>query len=90
MTDATDSQQPDQRAENVQLDSSLPLSGECVAFTGTLASMIHREASALVETYGGRAVHSMSGVVTMLVVGEEGWPLDFVATFIEADEVQPV
>lgn len=38
--------------------------------------MVHREAAALVETYGGRAVHSVSGSVTMLVVGEEGWPLE--------------
>ncbi|MEQ9411750.1 MAG: GlcNAc transferase [Fuerstiella sp.] len=58
------------------LKSSLPLSGECVAFTGTLASMVHRDAAALVETYGGRAVQSVSGAVTMLVVGEEGWPLE--------------
>lgn len=59
-----------------KLSSSLPLSGECVAFTGKLASMAHREAAALVETNGGRAVHSVSGVVTILVVGEEGWPLE--------------
>jgi DNA-binding transcriptional MerR regulator len=62
--------------KNRQISSSLPLSGECVSFTGTLASMIHRDAAALVETYGGRAVQSVSGSVTMLVVGEEGWPLE--------------
>ena len=61
---------------DAQVSSSLPLSGECVAFTGTLASMTHRDASDLTETHGGRAVHSVSGVVTMLVVGEEGWPLE--------------
>ncbi len=59
-----------------QLSSSLPLTGECVAFTGTLASMTHRAAAGLVETYGGRSVQSVSGSVTMLVVGEEGWPLE--------------
>jgi tetratricopeptide (TPR) repeat protein len=64
--------QPDQPS----LSSSLPLSGECVTFTGTLASMIHREAGELVELNGGRAVQSMSGSVSMLVVGEEGWPLE--------------
>lgn len=64
--------QPDQPS----LSSSLPLSGECVAFTGILASMIHREAADLVELNGGRAVQSMSGSVSMLVVGEEGWPLE--------------
>lgn len=58
------------------LSSSLPLSGECITFTGTLASMVHREASELVELNGGRAVQSMSGSVSMLVVGEEGWPLE--------------
>lgn len=62
--------------KNVNLVSSPPLADECVTFTGTLASMIHREASALVETYGGRAVQSVSRSVTMLVVGEEGWPLE--------------
>jgi tetratricopeptide (TPR) repeat protein len=56
--------------------SSLPLSGETVAFTGTLASMIHRDAIRLVEQYGGRATHSVSGSTTMLVIGEEGWPLE--------------
>lgn len=61
---------------NSQLSSSLPLAGECVTFTGTLASMLHREAAQLVETYGGRAVQAASRSVTMLVVGEEGWPLE--------------
>lgn len=56
--------------------SSLPLSGETVAFTGTLASMVHRDASKMVEQYGGRAIQSVSGATTMLVIGEEGWPLE--------------
>ncbi len=56
--------------------SSLPLAGETVAFTGTLASMVHRDAIQLVEQYGGRAGHSVSGATTMLVLGEEGWPLE--------------
>jgi hypothetical protein len=56
--------------------SSLPLSGETVAFTGTLASMIHRDAIRMVEQYGGRATQSVSGSTTMLVIGEEGWPLE--------------
>ncbi|MEP3478442.1 MAG: tetratricopeptide repeat protein [Fuerstiella sp.] len=59
-----------------QLNSSLPLQGECVTFTGRLASMNHRDAAALVETYGGRAVSSMSKSVTMVIIGEEGWPLE--------------
>lgn len=56
--------------------SALPLTGETVAFTGTLASMVHKEASRLVEQYGGRPVHSVSRSTSMLVVGEEGWPLE--------------
>lgn len=56
--------------------SSPPLHGECVAFTGTLASMIHRDAARLVEESGGRATHSVSRATTMLVIGEEGWPLE--------------
>ena len=58
------------------LQSSLPLSGECVAFTGTLASMTHRAAGELAEQNGGRYAQSISRVVSMLVVGEEGWPLE--------------
>jgi len=58
------------------LQSSLPLSGECLTFTGTLASMTHRAAGELAEEYGGRYVQSVSRVVSMLVVGEEGWPLE--------------
>ncbi len=56
--------------------SSLPLSGETVAFTGTLASMVHRDAIRMVEEYGGRATQSVSGSTTMLIIGEEGWPLE--------------
>ncbi|HQX51382.1 MAG TPA: tetratricopeptide repeat protein [Planctomycetaceae bacterium] len=56
--------------------SSLPLVGETVAFTGTLASMTHREGIRVVEQYGGRATHTVSGSTTMLVIGEEGWPLE--------------
>ena len=56
--------------------SSLPLSGETVAFTGTLASMVHRDAIRMVEEYGGRATQAVSGSTTMLVIGEEGWPLE--------------
>ncbi|MEZ6122225.1 MAG: tetratricopeptide repeat protein [Planctomycetaceae bacterium] len=58
------------------LSSSLPLTGETVCFTGTLASMVHRDAATLVESCGGRASQSVSGSTTMLVVGEEGWPLE--------------
>ena len=56
--------------------SSPPLQGERVTFTGTLASMTHEAASELVEQHGGIATHHVSKQTTMLVVGEEGWPLE--------------
>ena len=58
------------------LESSPCLQGEKVAFTGILASMTHRQACDLVVENGGSSSAHMSGHVTMLVVGEEGWPLD--------------
>lgn len=58
------------------LESSPCLQGEKVAFTGILASMTHRQAYDLVEGNGGASAVHVSGQVTMLVVGEEGWPLD--------------
>jgi NAD-dependent DNA ligase len=60
--------------ENLQ--SSPVLTSEQVAFTGTLASMTHREAQELAERHGGTAKENMSRQITMLVIGEEGWPLD--------------
>ena len=47
-----------------------------MTFTGTLASMTHRAAGELTEQFGGRFTQSVSRVVSMLVVGEEGWPLE--------------
>lgn len=58
------------------LKSSPCLKGERVAFTGTLASMTHRQAHELVEEYGGTATQNISKQTTMLVLGEEGWPLE--------------
>lgn len=52
------------------------LQGERVSFTGTLASMTHRQAHDLVEQHGGAATEHVSRQTTMLVVGEEGWPLE--------------
>lgn len=56
--------------------NQLPLTGETVAFTGILASMVHKEAFRLVEQHGGRPTQSLSRSTTMLIVGEEGWPLE--------------
>ncbi|SFI53358.1 tetratricopeptide repeat protein [Planctomicrobium piriforme] len=58
------------------LASSPCLQGERVAFTGTLASMTHAQAAALVAGHGGAATDHVSRQTTMLVIGEEGWPLD--------------
>ncbi|NQV26199.1 MAG: tetratricopeptide repeat protein [Rhodopirellula sp.] len=58
------------------LESSPCLQGERVAFTGILASMTHHQACDLVVEHGGSSSVHVSGQVTMLVVGEEGWPLD--------------
>src|SRR5262245_39881947 len=53
-----------------------PLAGERVAFTGTLASMTHKDAHARVVESGGTATEHVSRQTTMLVIGEEGWPLE--------------
>ena len=58
------------------LESSPCLQGERVAFTGILASMTHQQACDLVGENGGSSSVHVSRQVTMLVVGEEGWPLD--------------
>ncbi|HEY2249767.1 MAG TPA: tetratricopeptide repeat protein [Planctomycetaceae bacterium] len=56
--------------------SSPVLAGERVSFTGTLASMTHKEAHARVVENGGTAAEHVSRQSTMLVIGEEGWPLE--------------
>lgn len=38
--------------------------------------MTHREAAELVEKFGGEATSHVSRQTTLLVVGEEGWPLE--------------
>ncbi len=58
------------------LASSPCLQGERLSFTGTLASMTHRQAMDLAEQQGAATTHSVSKQTTMLVVGEEGWPLE--------------
>ena len=62
--------------QRTTLPSSPVLQGEHVAFTGTLASMTHRQAQDLAEEHGGSAMQHVSRQTTMLVIGEEGWPLD--------------
>ncbi|MFH5806552.1 tetratricopeptide repeat protein [Alienimonas sp. DA493] len=52
-----------------------PLAGETVAFTGTLASMTHAAAARLVKDLGGTFAERLTRSTTLLIVGEEGWPL---------------
>jgi tetratricopeptide (TPR) repeat protein len=58
------------------LTSSPALQGERVAFTGVLASMTHAKAADLVTQHGGESSEHVSRQTTLLVVGEEGWPLE--------------
>jgi tetratricopeptide (TPR) repeat protein len=58
------------------LPNSPLLQGERVAFTGTLASMTHRQAMDLAEKHGGQASQHFTQQTTLLIVGEEGWPLE--------------
>ncbi len=58
------------------LPNSQILEGERVALTGTLASMTHAQAADLVTQHGGVATEHVSRHTTLLVVGEEGWPLE--------------
>ena len=59
-----------------KLPESTFLQGERVSFTGTLASMTHAQACELTEQHGGTATAHVSHQTTMLIVGEEGWPLE--------------
>ena len=67
-------------AANDSVAAEQPLAGERVAFTGTLASMTHRQAQNLVAELGGVATPHVSRQTTILVVGEEGWPLELDGT----------
>jgi len=67
---------PEAVVSAVDAAAAPPLAGERLAFTGTLASMTHRQAHELAEQLGGTAAHHVSRQTTMLIVGEEGWPLE--------------
>lgn len=75
MSASTDSPDIDSPLD-VELQSSPCLQGERVSFTGTLASMTHRQAHDFVRQHGGTPASHVSRQLSMLVVGEEGWPLD--------------
>ena len=68
---------PENPADAVStLKSSPVLCGERVAFTGTLASMTHHQAMELVDQHGGMSMQHVGQQTSILVVGEEGWPLE--------------
>jgi len=52
------------------------LEGEVVSITGTLASMTHEQAYEQIVRHGGTASQHVTHQLTLLVVGEEGWPLE--------------
>ncbi|MAG92192.1 MAG: GlcNAc transferase [Planctomycetaceae bacterium] len=67
----------DAQSGQPEVSSDSPcLQGESVTFTGTLASMTHQQACEHVEQRGGTATPHASRATTMLVIGEEGWPLE--------------
>jgi tetratricopeptide (TPR) repeat protein len=51
------------------------LRGKTVAFTGRLASMTRAKAAELIRSFGGRWAPTISKRTSLLVVGQEGWPL---------------
>ncbi len=51
------------------------LKGKQVAFTGRLASMTRKEAVDLVCSFGGHFVAGVSRQTSILIVGQDGWPL---------------
>src|ERR1051326_2765029 len=51
------------------------LAGQRVAFTGALASMTRSEGIKLVRLHGGQFTVLVNRRTTMLVVGQDGWPL---------------
>jgi tetratricopeptide (TPR) repeat protein len=68
--------EPQSAIGNRQSTIDMPLLAHRLSFTGTLASMTHKTAMELVAKLGGEATEHVSKQTTMLVVGEEGWPLE--------------
>lgn len=72
----TDHSKTSDHVDPAELKSVACMRGERVAFTGTLASMTHAKAADLVQQHEGEAVQHVGRNTTLLVVGEEGWPLE--------------
>ena len=73
-----DAEEPDAAADAPPADPAdpPPLAGEVVAVTGVLASMTHAAAARLTADLGGSFTEKLTRGTTLLVVGEEGWPLE--------------
>ncbi len=54
-----------------EADSSAPLSGKSILFTGTLSRVGRKEAQAMAEAAGARNVSAVSGKLDVLVAGEK-------------------
>jgi tetratricopeptide (TPR) repeat protein len=52
-----------------------PLAGHKIAFTGRLASLTRKQAVDLVRAHGGEWQPRVTQSTSMLVVGQDGWPL---------------
>jgi Tetratricopeptide repeat/BRCA1 C Terminus (BRCT) domain len=52
-----------------------PFKGKRIAFTGRLASMTRIDVVALVRNHGGCPVLSVNHCTSLLIVGQDGWPL---------------
>jgi tetratricopeptide (TPR) repeat protein len=66
---------PPYRQDGDDAEHQRCLEGLCVALTGAMISMTRAEAIALVRRYGGRFSSLVTADTSLLVVGEQGWPL---------------
>jgi len=60
----------------VETENPAVLEGEVVTITGTLASMTHDQAFQQIREHGGTPTPHVSRQTTLLIIGEEGWPLE--------------
>ncbi len=66
---------PDEQAMRADADTSHPLFGKAVLFTGKMAHLDRKAAQDAVKRLGGRAPSAMSHAINFLVIGDESSPL---------------